>query len=242
MHTPLVSVPEGAKKGWNFQINGENVEVDSLDAYNPRVGHLRYGWNGRFDQPAFEQNPGRLVVYVCNHPAHGLIMGGAEEPRQLANGSMFTPAGGFDASVNDSKKGSIDLMPESEEKQKALEQFGKEMAAREVLEEMGLNPQDLKLAGRFISNRALFICDLSEIDSNWNGESVYVCLVDPNLIGEDLSVALPENKLGDVMPAPEWSGIKKLQFKTVLDCFASPDGVAVAAYAKAYRWFEMHQR
>ncbi len=106
MYTPLVPVPEGAKKGWKFLINDQEIEVNSLDAFNPRVGHLRYGWNGRFDQPAFEQNPGRLVVYVCNHSVHGLLMGGAEEPRQLANGSMFTPAGGFDPAAEESRKAS----------------------------------------------------------------------------------------------------------------------------------------
>jgi len=242
MHTPLYPVPKGTKKGWSFLINNELAEVDSLDGFHPRVGHLRYGFNGRFDQPAFEQNPGRLVVYICDHPVHGLLMGGAEEPRQLANGTMFTPAGGFDPEANSAELEKIRVMPNGEEKNQKLAEYGKKAAAREILEEMGLDPTDLKLADRFVSNRALFIVDLKDDPSRWNGETVYVCVVDSNLLSDDLTIRLPEDKLGDVMPAPEWSSIQKLQFKSVLDCFASPDGVAVAAYAKAYRWWELNHK
>lgn len=242
MHTPIVPVPDGAKKGWKFLINDQEVEVNYLDAFNPRVGHLRYGWNGRFDQPAIEQNPGRLVVYVCDHPVHGLLMGGAEEPRQLANGTMFTPAGGFDPAASDAELQKIKVMPEGNEKQKALDEYGKKVAAREALDEMGLNPTDIELAGRFVSNRALFIVDLQEIETNWNGETVYACVVAPDLLGNDLTIKLPEDKLGDVMPAPEWSSIQKLQLKSAVDCYASPDGVAVAAYAKAYRWWALNKK
>lgn len=242
MHTPLLPVPQGTKKGWSFLINGQSMEVDSLDGFHPRVGHLRYGYNGRFDQPAFEQNPGRLVVYICNHPVYGLLMGGAEEPRQLANGTMFTPAGGFDPEANSAELEKIKTMPDGEEKNQKLVEYGKKAAARESLEEMGLDPTDLNLAGQSISNRALFIVDLKDDPSRWNGETVYVCTVEPALLGDDLAIKLPEDKFGDVMPAPEWSSIQKLQFKSVVDCFASFDGVAVTAYAKAYRWWVLNHK
>ncbi len=237
---PITEIPEGKNKGWKFNINGQEIDVSSLDAFNPNVGHFLYGWNGRFDQPAIMQNPGRVVVYIADHPKHGLIMGGAEEPRALANGSMFTPAGGFDKAKDTVEFESIMAMPENEEKLEKVKTYGKKMAAREALEEMGINLGNIHEAGSSVSNRAFFIVDLQDPTAKAT-ETVYVCEVNPDLIGEDMSINLPEDKMGDVMPAPEWSSIKKLQFKTFIDCIGSADGIAVTAYSKAYRWWKLEQ-
>ena len=66
--TPIAPVPSGTSKGWTFEVNGQSMDINHLVGFNPRVGWLIYGYNGRFDQPTIFQNPGRLVVYVCNHP------------------------------------------------------------------------------------------------------------------------------------------------------------------------------
>ena len=239
-HNPIQPVPKDTKKGWRWIINGIETNVNSIVATNPWVGQLLYGYNGRFDQPAIEQNPGRLVVYVTQHPVFGLLMGGANEPRVLANGEMFTPAGGFDSTKDTTELQKIQAMTNEEEKATALTEYGKRAAAREALEEMGLDVTNLELAGHFVSNRAFFIVNLEEKET-WNAESVYICPIDPDLLGDDLTIDLPEDKLGDVMPAPEWSGVQKLQFKPFLDCLATEDGVALSAFAKAYRWFMLNQ-
>lgn len=235
-HQPIIQpIPSNVKKGWVWKINGKETQVDSITGHNPYVGYLFYGYNGRFDQPAFLQNPGRLVVYICNHPTHGLLMGGAEEPRILANGKMFTPAGGFDPAGNNAKLAKINDMSAGKEKDLAHKEYGAQMAAREVLEEMGLDVTNITEVGRFVSNRALFIVDLqTEI---WNAETVYVCIVDPQLLDHNLTISFPKDKMDDVMPAPEWSGIKKLQFQPYLDCLKTADGVAIGAYSKAFLWW-----
>ena len=242
MHNPIVPVPEGTKKGWKWLINGVEMIVDSIVGSNPNVGEVLYGFNGRYDQPAINQLPGRLVVYICNHPVHGLLMGGADEPRQLANGEMFTTPGGFDANKNNSEYQKILALPDGDDKIKKLAEYGMKQAAREALEETGLKPTKLHFAGRSISNRAFFICDLKEDPKFWNGETIYVCVVPPDLLGPDLTINLPESRIEDVTQAPEWASIKKLQFMSVLGCFGSPAGVAVTAYAKALRWWKMNQK
>ncbi len=237
---PITQVTEGQKKGWKFNINGEEMDVNSLDAFNPNVGHFLYGWNGRFDQPAIMQNPGRVVVYIADHPKHGLVMGGAEEPRALSNGTMFTPAGGFDKEKDTAEYEAIMALPETDEKLAKLSAYGKKTAAREALEEMGINLGNIYEAGNSNSNRAFFIIDLQDPTAK-STETTYVCEINPDLIGEDMTINLPEDKMGDVMPAPEWSGIKKLQFKTFIDCIASADGIAVTSYSKAYRWWKINR-
>jgi hypothetical protein len=73
----------------------------------------------------------------------------------------------------------------------------------------------------------------------WNGETYYVVIFPFKMLSfEDgrYFINLPVDKEGDVQPAPEWSAIKKLDFRPVFECFDSFDSVAVTGYAKAYAW------
>jgi 8-oxo-dGTP pyrophosphatase MutT (NUDIX family) len=152
---------------------------------------------------------------------------------------MFSPGGGYDPESDNAELAMIEKMDDGPEKSAALAKYGEQSAAREILEELGLHLTELAYAGKALSNRSVYITDLKDQD-HWYGEHVYVSVVDASALDASLAIALPEDKLGDVQPAPEWSGIKKLQFMPWADCFDTPDGVACMAYAKAYRWWMLN--
>ena len=224
--SPISPIPKNTVRGWKIKIDGKPAKLNFLEGINPKVGKFYYGFNGIFDQPAIKQLPGRLVAYICNHPKHGLLMAGADEYRLLLNGKMFTPAGGFDAPQHGGLKNS--------------DEYGKKMAERENFQESGMRLKNLHFAGRFVSNRMFFIADLKDKD-NWTAESVYVHILDPKVLGNSLELELPKNKKGSGELSPEWDSITTLKFKPWTQCLASEDGVAVAAYAKAYFWWIKHK-
>lgn len=216
----------------------EITDLRFLDVVNPRVGNFYMAWNGRFGQPLIKQNPGRMVIYATKHPELGWLLGGAEEPRDHCNGTMRTAAGGYDPAAG-SELEAIKKMEEGAEKVAALEKYGKANAAREILQEMGLDVTDMDEVGKGLSNRSIYFADLTDM-STWNGETYYVVVVPFDMLtqmpGGGYAIQLPADKEGDVRPAPEWSSISKLEFLPALDNFASPDSVAVTGYAKAYAW------
>ena len=231
-------VPEEKEMGWKFEINGQPVNnIRFLKASNPRVGELFFAWNGRFGQPLIKQNPGRMVIYATKHSELGWLLGGAEEPRIQCNGSMFTAAGGYDPEASTEYE-AIQKMAEGPDKVKAMEEYGKKAAAREILQEMGLEVTVLEPVGKGLSNRSIYMTDLTDT-SVWNGETYYLVIFPFEMLASEdgkYFIRLPEEKEGDVQPAPEWSAIKKLDFRPVLDCFDSYDSVAVTGYAKTYSW------
>jgi len=211
------------------------IESRFVDLFNKMVGHLYLAWNGRFGQPLIVQNPGRMVIYASKHPTFGWVMGGAEEPRTHCNGTMFSAAGGYDPAAGSELKAIME-MPDGPDKTTRLEAYGKASAAREVLEEMGLVVTDIKEVGKGLSNRSIYATDLGNVEV-WHGETYYLVIVPADLLEDvdgKLIIQLPEDKQADVQPAPEWSSIKKLEFRPALQCFRSYDTVAVGGYAKAY--------
>lgn len=239
---PITPVPKGMEKGWKWYVDGKEIFPEHVEAFDPNAGTLIYGSNGRYDQIAIRLNPGFVVVYCADLPDYGLVMGGADEPRFLANGEMFTPAGGL-ADIKRGQLDKINAMPKKKRKAAMLE-YEKLHAAREVLEEMRLllPTEDLIHVGRSASNRSVVICDIKMTEGMWYGTTSYANLIDASLIGPDLKIKLPENKLGDIDMAPEWSRIKKLKFKKALECLETPDEVALAAYSKTLAWFLLNVR
>ncbi len=232
-------VPEDKTMGWQFEINGELVEgIRFLKATNPRVGEVFFAWNGRFGQPLIRQNPGRMVYYVTKHPSLGWLFGGAEEPRLQCNGKMFTAAGGYDPAAGSELK-AIQAMPEGPDKTAALEKYGKVQVAREILEEMGLDVTNVEEVGLGVSNRSIYMADLTCQDATFNGEHYNVCEIPFESVTEEdghFFIRLPEDKMGDVQPAPEWSAISKLEFVSFEDYTDSLDTVAVGGAAKVRTW------
>jgi len=232
-----MEVPQDKAMGWSFEINGLKIEgVRFLRAFNPKVGEVFFAWNGRFGQPLIKQVPGRVVIYATKHPKYGWMFGGAEEPRIHCNGTMFTPAGGYDP-AGGAELEAIEKMADGPDKTEALRKYGMMSAAREALEEMGLDVTNLKEVGHGLSNRSIYMVDLSEDATTWNGETYYLVVMSPNVLTEkngEVFIDLPTDKEQDVQPSPEWSGIKKLKFRTFWDCTKSPDSVAVAGYGKAF--------
>lgn len=209
--------------GWNFvdfigkatvmtergeKVTGSIYSIDHCQyaKLSSKFGDLFFGFNGIYDQWAFSEHGGAVLVFYTEIDGQLLVAGGYEKRILINDGeTLFTPPGGFGLNSEDPKQTS----------------------ARETLEETGIHITSAKYVGGFTPNRAFWI---KEVEQPWP-VSVFACKVDPELLCKDENGYFIPGKEGQIA---EMDKISKLLFVPVEEAYESGDGIAVTAFAKVY--------